>query len=280
MKSLIAYFLILMMGIDSPANLNNASNSNIIMKNNNLNISYENFCVPYKPTEYTYTFLDGTQKIFDSKQDNTMLMVNGSIYPNIILESKNNEFYIKLKDVKNELGLNISNLFKDNIIIINDDLYISLDVLCIDTNSKMDYYVEDMYDIYLLIPHDIITIDQRIDDPYISTYEAYDLLMENFSYVLTDCKTKFINTYIKYLDYDECLNRYLDFYPIFKKDISNIEYYKSISRYYVFKGFYHYIYVDKYTKDIYFGICDIARDIIKKADFDDMYTISYLYIFN
>lgn len=47
-----------------------------------------------------------------------------------------------------------------------------------------------MYDIFLLIPHDIITIDQKIDAPYISTYEAYDLLMENFSYVLTDCKTK------------------------------------------------------------------------------------------
>lgn len=112
MKSLITYLLILMMGIDSPANLNNASNSNIIMKDNNLGIYSDCMSSPCDYPYYTFTFLDGVQKIIDVDNSETVLMINGSIYPNIILESKNNEFYIKLKDVKNELGLNISNLFK------------------------------------------------------------------------------------------------------------------------------------------------------------------------
>lgn len=63
-----------------------------------------------------------------------------------------------------------------------------------------------------------------------------------------------------------------------KQDIDNLKLIGNISKYYVFEGLAYTIFLDKYSKNVYFNIQSIGEVNIKKIEFDDPKLFEYAYM--
>lgn len=156
-------------------------------------------------------------------------------------------------------------------VIIHDLVYIPLRFVCEKMGLEIKYYNHSEIDLFK--HSSIITIDSKLDIPYISQEEAYRYLKSNLDNAFNAFEQNFKMLY----DPDETLLK--DVSSSLRENINNLKFTKDFSRYYVFKGPYT-IYLDKYTSDVYFNIIDVSFSEVKKIKFDDPKLFEYNYMVN
>lgn len=239
-----------------------------------------------------YTFPDGA-KIFTSSGDaKPIFLINGTYDLNVESSIVDDVFMVSIKDLCDSLNINttaendkititsdeLKIVFKandDTALVndkkstlktapkmINDKMYVPLSFICDELNLDADYF--DSSEKYCLFAwNTIITIDQKSNLSGLSEDEAYDYLKDNLGTAYSHFEDNFKKLY------NPDSNRLSSQSAQLKRDIDSLKLVDSISKYYIFEGLSYTIFLDKYTKDVYFHITTISTLETKKINFDD-----------
>lgn len=254
------------------------------------------------------TFPDGTKLFTTEGNAQTIVMVNGTYRPDIKTKIINKDEYnncVLMVPIKKVCQyLNISLKQEDNsITITNNDLTFTFrvnnDVALVNNKNvtlyfspkiiegtiyvpwldvseilklKTDYYRPSKLDLFQWNP--VITIDQELDLPSLSETEAYNYLKNH----LDEAYTHFNDNYKELYNPDN--ETLLETSSQLKEHIKTLKLANTVSRYYVFKGLYYTIFLDKYNRNVYFYTRALGYADVKKIAFDDPKLFQYYYMGN
>lgn len=239
-----------------------------------------------------YTFPDGTKMLTLPGDAKTIFLINGTYDLNIDSAIVNDVFMVSIKDLCDSLGINAASdsdkttittdktkiVFQSNndTALVNDKkstlvtaptriknkLFVPLSFICSALNLDADLFDPPVKN-YLFGDNTVITIDQKSTLDGFSEEEAYDYLKDN----LDTAYSHFEDNFKKLYNPDS--GRLLSSSVELKKDIESLKFAGRISKYYRFEGLAYTIFLDKYSKDVYFKIPTTSSADIKKINFDD-----------
>lgn len=313
---MIVILILMMPGWGCKASATTTTDAKTLGENNTAATSSENQGITFRSDSYmmdfsesqieaiVYTFPDGTKTFNTDGDAKTVVMINGTFAPDIEVKIIDKVLMVPIKNICDKLEIKANLTDKNNKITIenkNKNLTITFkvnDAVALVNNKKITMesspqlvdntiYVPWMsiYDklnittkyynpasSHLFSLNALITIDQESNQPYMSKDEAFKYLKDNLNVASTHFKENFKKLYNPDNDRLNSTEKEL------KENISNVKFVSSISKYYIFRGHYYTMFVDKYNKDVYFNIPAIASRTIKKINFDDPTLFEYSYM--
>ncbi|MHC1723552.1 MAG: stalk domain-containing protein [Aminipila sp.] len=312
---MIVILILMMPGWGCKASATTTTDSKTLGEKNTAATSSENQGITFRSDSYmmdfpesqieaiVYTFPDGTKTFNTYGNAKTVVMINGTFAPDIEVKIIDKVLMVPIKNICDKLEIKANLTEKNNITIENKDKHLMVtfkvnDSVALVNNERITMesspqlvdntiYVPWMsiYDklnittkyynptrSHLFSLNSLITIDQEPNQPYMSKDEAFKYLKDN----LNIASNHFKENYKKLYNPDN--NRLNSMEKELKKNISNVKFVSSISKYYIFTGHNYTMFVDKYNKDVYFNTPAIASRTIKKIKFDDPTLFEYGYM--